>query len=162
MAGGAWEYMMSGIDDGTGSGKLASGRHNVYNSGFIGKITCPECNDNGVEVNHDITEVTEGIALPTDDRFYDIYDYSKSNSTFNRGKIGDATKEVGPFQNMKYLTISRNVGSWHDDDAVFPFSGVPWFTRGGEYYCGSNTGMFSFSNAYGAPSRDSFRLVLAF
>ena len=71
MSGGAWEYMMSGIDDnstGDGkTGKLSSGRHNVWNSGFNGKLTCPECNDNGV--NHEIIKITEGIALPTDERF---------------------------------------------------------------------------------------------
>ena len=45
MSGGAWEYMMSGMDDnstGDGkTGKLSSGRHNVWNSGFKGKLTCP-------------------------------------------------------------------------------------------------------------------------
>ena len=165
MSGGSNEYMMSGLDDnstGDGkTGKLSSGRHNVYNSGFKGKLTCPNCNDNGVEVNHDISEVTEGIDLPTDERYYDKYDYSTSSTTYSRGFLGDATKEMGPFQSMKYLTQSRNVGSWYNDEAWLVDSGDPWVIRGGGYSNGTGAGLFSFHIAYGYTySYVSFRLVL--
>ena len=167
MSGGAWEYMMSGMDDnstGDGkTGKLSSGRHNVYNSGFIGKLTCPSCNDTGIEVNHGISEVTEGIALPTDERFFDKYDYSTSSATYNRGFLGDATKEMGPFQTMKYKTQSRQVSSWYNDDAWLVYSGHPWVLRGGHYTYGNGTGLFDFLYGYGQANHyDSFRLVLAF
>ena len=167
MSGGAWEYMMSGMDDnstGDGkTGKLSSGRHNVYNSGFKGKLTCPQCTDSGVEVNHDILEVTEGIDLQSDSRFYDKYDYSSSSTTYNRGLLGDATKEIGPFQTMKYGTQSRNVGSWYNNEAWLISSGVPWGVRGGDYTYGIVAGMFNFGNANGRTSSGySFRLVLAF
>ena len=166
MSGGAWEYMMSGMDDnstGDGkTGKLSSGRHNVYNSGFKGKLTCPSCNGNGVEVNHDISEVTEGIDLPTDERYYDKYDYGTSNTTYSRGYLGDATKEMGPFQSMKYLTQSRNVGSWYNDEAWLVYFGGPWVVRGGNYPAGTGAGMFDFGSAYGSTGNNySFRLVLA-
>ncbi len=166
MSGGAWEYMMSGMDDnstGDGkTGKLSSGRHNVWNSGFIGKLTCPGCNDNGVEINHNITEVTEGITLPTDERYFDKYDYSTSNATYNRGFLGDATKEMGPFQTMKYLTQSRNIGSWYNDEAWLVSSGGPWRVRGGRCTIGTGAGLFNFSFADGSANGDgSFRLVLA-
>ena len=166
MSGGAWEYVMAGMDDnstGDGkTGKLSSGRHNVYNSGFKGKLTCPNCNDNGVEVNHEITEVTEGIALPTDERYFDKYDYSTSSTTYNRGFLGDATKEMGPFQSMKYLSQSRNVGSWYSDEAWLVYSGGPWVGRGGGYTFGAGDGLFYFSYAYGRTYGNySFRLVLA-
>ncbi len=167
MSGGAWEYMMSGMDDnstGDGkTGKLSAGRHNVYNSGFKGKLTCPECSENGIEVNHEITEVTEGIDLPTDERFFDKYDYSKSYITYNRGMLGDATKEMGPFQTMKYGTQSRNVGSWYGDESWFVNSYNPWFGRGGSYSIGTGAGLFHFEGGIGRAHGDrSFRLVLAF
>ncbi len=167
MSGGAWENMMSGMDDnstGDGhTGKLSSGRHNVWNSGFKGKLTCPECNDNGLEVNHSIIEVTEGIDLPTDERFYDKYDYSTSDTSYNRGKLGDATKEMGPFQSMKYLIQSRNVGSWYNDEAWIVYTARPWVQRGGIIDFGTGSGIFDLHTDYGSSSSyHSFRLVLAF
>ncbi len=167
MSGGAWEYMMAGMDDNSTSdghtGRLSSGRHNVYNSGFIGKLTCPSCNDTGVEVNHSILEVTEGIALPTDERYYDKYDYSTSVSTFNRGYLGDATKEMGPFQSMEYGNQTRNIGSWYNDEAWFISINFPWIRRGGGTVLGSGVGTFNFDHDYGhANDSYSFRLILAF
>ena len=164
MSGGAWEFVMSGMDDNsTGDGKtgnLSSGRHNVYNSGFKGKLTCPECHD-ADSVNPEITEVTDGINLPTDERYYDKYDYNISGTTYNRGFLGDATKEMGPFQTMKYGTQSRQVGSWYNDEAWLVYSGSPWVRRGGGYPYGTGAGMFYFDDAYGnAGSSISFRLVL--
>ncbi len=163
MSGGAWEYMMASMDDnstGDGkTGKLSSGRSNVYNSGFNGKLTCPECNDSGV--NHNITEVTGGIDLPTDERFYDKYDFGTSDTTYNRGILGDATKEMGPFQSIVYGTQLRNVGSWYDDDSWLVFSVDPWFRRGGDASMGTGSGLFSFYHYVGpANSNTSFRLVL--
>ncbi len=162
MSGGAWEYMMSGMDDNTGYGKLSAGRHSLYNSGFNGILTCPECNDNNVQINHNITEVTNGIDLPTDERFYDKYDYSTSSYTYNRGIFGDATKEMGPFQTIKYSTQTRYVSSWYDDEAWFIIAGLPWFRRGGNYTLGIGTGIFTIGHENGHGWADnSFRLVLA-
>ena len=162
MSGGAWEYMMSGLDDGTGSGKLSSGRNNIYNSGFKGKLTCPECNDNS-DVNNNILEVIAGIDLPKDERYYDKYDYNTSSTTYNRGFLGDATKEIGPFQTMKYLSQSRNVSSWYNDEAWLTSSGVPWVGRGGIFTYGTGAGIFNLDHAYGnSVSSHGYRLVLAF
>ncbi len=165
MAGGAWEYMMAGIDNnstGDGkTGKLSSGRNNIYNSGFNGKLTCPQCNDSGV--NHEMIEITDGIDLPTDERYFDKYDYSTSSTTYNRGIFGDATKEMGPFQSMKYGTQSRQLGSWYDDESWFVYSSNPWVVRGGLYSVGTGAGVFTFGYDSGhAISNHSFRLVLAF
>ncbi len=158
MSGGAWEYMMAGIDDnstGDGkTGKLASGRHNAYNSGFIGELTCPECNDSGVEIDHNITKLTEGIAMPTDERYYDKYDYSLNRNTYNRGFLGDATKEMGPFE---------NISSWYDDGATFVNNEYPWFGRGGNIFMGTSSGIFCFGDLYGNIYYEAgFRIVLAF
>ena len=165
-SGGAWEYMMGGLDDnrtGDGTtGKLSSGRNNVYNSGFIGKLTCSECNDVDVEVNHDILEVTEGINLPTDERYYDKYDYNINSVAYNKGFLGDASKEFGPFQIMQYGTQFRQVSSWHNDEAWLVDSGDPWVVRGGDFTNGTGAGVFNFHHASGsAYSFHSFRIVLA-
>ncbi len=167
MSGGAWEYTMAGMDDNsTGDGKtgnLSVGRHNVWNSGFNGKLTCPECNDNGIEINHEVTEVTGGIDLPRDERFFDKYDYSKSITTYNRGLLGDATKEMGPFHSMRYGTQTRYTSSWYDNESSFIYTVCPWFIRGGGINYGSGAGVFNFLFTAGdADSRYSFRLVLAF
>ncbi len=165
MSGGAWEHMMSGLDDNSTrdgkTGKLSSGRHNIYNSGFIGKLSCPKCTDNGVEVNHNILEVTEGIDLPTDEKYYDKYDYGTSNSTYNRGFLGDATKEMGPFQSIKNGTVARTVNSWYRGESYIVWNGSPWIVRGGSYIFGNGSDIFSFANAHGGINEDrGFRLVL--
>ncbi len=165
MSGGAWEYVMASIDDnstGDGkTGKLSVGRNNIYNSGFNGKLTCPECNDDGVD--HNITKLTNRINLPRDERFYDKYDYSTSNTTYNLGILGDATKEMGPFQSIVYGTQSRYVSSWYDDESSFVNSYSPWFERGGAYHSGSAGGVFAFGRDNGRVAGAlGFRLVLAF
>ena len=156
--------MMSGMDDnstGDGkTGKLASGRNSLNNSGFNGVLTCPSC-DEGVD--HNILEITEGIDLPTDERYYDKYDYSTSNTTYSRGILGDATKEMGPFQSMQYLTQFRNASSWYSDEAWFVYSGNPWVARGGVSTFGTGAGIFTFNHAHGISyAHYSFRLALAF
>ncbi len=165
MSGGAWEYMMSGMDDnstGDGhTGKLSSGRHNVYNSGFNGKLTCPECVAS--EVNHEITDITEGINLPTDKRYFDKYDFSISGATYNRGFLGDATKELGPFQSINYKNLSRQVSSYYNDEAWVVNANSPWVVRGHLYASGFGAGVLSFGNTHGSSDGGiSFRLVLAF
>ncbi len=159
MSGGTWEYTMTGIDDGTGSGKLSAGRNNLANSGFNGILTCPSC-ENG---NGSITTVTDGIDQPTDPRYYDIYKYDSSSTTYSRGILGDGTKEVGPFQIETYLTESRNVNSWYDDESWLINSTSPWAERGGGSNNGIGSGVFTFDcNTGAAIAYVTFRLVLAF
>ena len=135
---------------------LASGRTKDYNSGFNGKLFCPTCADNGAEV-------TEGINLPTDERFYDKYDYSVSSAPYSRGFLGDASKEMGPFQTMQFGTLSRQVGSWYSDEAWPVESGNQWVNRGGGYNRGIEAGIFGLNCGGGHTYSDiSFRLVLAF
>ena len=167
MSGGSWEYVMAGMDDNsTGDGKtgqLSSGRHNVYNSGFNGKLTCPECTNNNLVINHEIKEVTGGINLPTDERYYDKYDYMANNIMYYLGKLGDATKEMGPFQSIKYGDQLRNVSSWYEETCWFIHKGAPWLLRGGNYAHGSEAGQFNFIDSTGnAYNYSTFRLVLAF
>ena len=166
MSGGAWDYVMAGIDDnstGDGkTGKLSSGKNYIHNSGFNGKLTCPDCNDDGVEENYG-TEITNGIDLPTDTRYYDKYDNSLYCTTYNRGFLGDATKELGPFQNINYNNQIRPIGSWYNDEAWFIDLGAPWVLRGGDTNIGSGAGIFNFHFAAGVNSYSfAFRIVLSF
>ena len=68
---------------------------------------------------------------------------------------------MGPFNTEKYLTQTRQKGSWYADVAWFVFSSNPWFIRGTGYDHGSGAGVFAFSNSYGSvASHISFRVVL--
>ena len=152
MSGGSWEYMMSGMDDnstGDGyTGKLASGTDNTHNSGFNGLLTISG------------ETVSNGIDLPTDERYYNKYKYSTSDTTYSRGILGDATKEMGPFQT---LNDSINISSWHDDLISMSYTNLPGITRGCDYRYGTNAGIFAMGGNDGAADwYRSFRLVLAF
>ena len=104
--------------------------------------------------------------MPTDERFYDKYDYSTNGLKFSNGKLGDATKEIGPFYIM-YYGKDKNVmmydNSWYNEQSTFIFNGYPWIRRGGDYRLGVNSGIFNFHYNYVlSPETVSFRLVFAF
>ena len=70
---------------------------------------------------------------------------------------------MGTFQSVKYLTQSRNVGSWYSDEAWLVSLSNSWVRRGGDNTDGTGAGMFSFGHARGDTVNSlSFRLVLAF
>ncbi len=166
MSGGAWEYVMGGMDDnstGDGkTGKLASGRHNVWNSGFNGILTCPTCDTlEGKEPN--ITTVTEGIELPSDERYYDKYDFSYDATIYTKKILGDATGEMGPFQIISYNNKERIFNSWYNEEGALNQENSPWIERGGEYKDGIGAGIFSLGRDTGrAVSFHTYRLALAF
>ena len=167
MSGGTWEYVMAGMDDnstGDGTtGQLASGRHNIFNSGFNGILTCPTCTDNGVKPNQEITKILGKIPLPTDKRYFEKYNYHTDSSVYNRGFLGDSTKEIGPFEYIKYGSEYRKVSSWYNDEGWFVNSVLPWVIRGGAYSIGNGSGIFSFAAGSGGETDwISYRLVLAF
>ncbi len=152
MSGGSWEYVMGAMNDGTGKNKLAAGRDNLYNTGFNGTLTIPS---NG------ISTITDGIDLPRDERYYDIYEYGVSNATYTRGMLGDATKEMGPFESKNYATEYRNVSSWYEQEGWFVYSLDPWMLRGGETRAGIGCGVFAFTGGQGRPVEHiSFRIIL--
>ena len=89
-------------------------------------------------------------------KYYDSYTYNTSNTTYTRGRLGDATVEMAPFS-----SFNTNI-SWYSDYAYFPFSSNSWFERGGAQSNGTNAGAFDFStNNFGsAYNYDSFRVSL--
>ena len=68
------------------------------------------------------------ITLPK--RYYNIYDYGTTidgAAAYQRGKLGDATREV----------VSSNGNIWTNASAIFPSETFPWFSRGGTFSSGS-------------------------
>ena len=156
MSGGAWEYVMGIMVD--KNGKPMSGRNSKYNSGFNGTFGCPTCDSD----NSGLTELTTGIAFPSDTRYYDAYAYAENDETYNRRILGDATGEMGPFATATYGSQNRQIGSWYADEAWFVSPGNPWFDRGTYFNHGSVAGVFAFASTYGhANTTVSFRVVLS-
>ena len=87
-------------------------------------------------------------------KYYDSYAYSTTLSTHERGRLGDATKEV-------VKTLGTSLGGWYGDVSSFPHLARVWFIRGGYSTSGNSAGVFNFNNANGNPGYDiSFRVVL--
>ena len=95
-----------------------------------------------------------GFSSTPNAKYYDKYSYdASSNTTYTRGKLGDATKEMAP--------VSSSNNSWYSDYASFAYSSGPWFIRGGFYVNGANAGAFYFGGGIGdAYSFYSSRAVL--
>ena len=159
MSGGNWEYMMAVVSD--KNGNLVSGRNSKYNSGFNGIFGCPTCDSD----TSGLTELTTGIAYPTDTRYYDLYEYEYDLNTdiwydYTNGKLGDATKEIAA---TKSNSSSGNIGLWYTDYAGFPSMTYSWFLRGGNFYDGTAAGVLCFlRNRGNADGYFGSRVVLAF
>ena len=95
-----------------------------------------------------------GFSTAPDAKYYDKYSYdASSNTTYTRGKLGDATKEMAP--------VSSSNTSWYSDYASFPYSSYPWFLRGGYFDNGAGAGAFVFGYNNGrAVGNHSSRAVL--
>ena len=160
MNGGAWEYVMGVIEDALNSGIPASGRHNLYNSGFTGKLTCPTCDSTTSGVDASITAIT-GVSFP-ESKYYELYSYGTSNWEYSRGYLGDATLELNNFAYwMDADNNNRRHSGFHEDCAHFVYSSNPWFIRGGNWHSGATAGVFAFHHYNGNAGGDiSFRSVL--
>ena len=85
-------------------------------------------------------------------KYYDSYTYNDSNTTYTRGRLGDATVEMAP---------TGTNGNWYSDYAYFPSSFSPWLLRGSYYNSGTGAGVFEFEYGGGhAGSYYSFRTSL--
>ena len=154
MSGGAWEYVMGIMLD--QNGKPMSGRNSLYNSGFNGTFGCPICDSD----TSGLTSLTNGYDFP-DKKYYDTYAYATVDEQYQRRILGDATGEIGPFENKTYLTQTRQIGSWYAKLTYFVYSNSPWFGHGGAYYYGLDAGVFAFNSTSGhVHSAVSFRVVL--
>ena len=147
MSGGAWEFVMGVLLESTNTNPC-SGRFASYHSGFNG----PYCSASG--------NITDGVTDFPNQKYYDTYLYSTVESDSYRRILGDATGEMGPFDKN---SVSRQIGSWYEDDFAFVFSTWVWFRRGANYNYGTNAGVFAFGHVDGYSwASDSFRIVLTF
>ena len=96
-----------------------------------------------------------GFTTTPDAKYYDSYKYDTSNTSYARGKLGDATKET-------LATFGNPGGGWYSDYAFFPLATINWFFRGGYYDSGASAGVFYFDYSSGNYSRNvSARAVLS-
>ena len=125
-----------------------------------GTFGCPACDSD----TSGVTILTTGVAIPTDARYYDLYE---ANSTtlgdntwwvYTTGHLGDTIKEIAVSGDKNY-----DRGLWYSDVAGFPAVANPWVNRGGHFFDGGATGVFNFyrSGGNGGGTR-GFRVVLAF
>ena len=163
MAGGTAEYVMGVMQAGQDDATPASGSSSRYNSGFNGKYTCL------VQSCTTETELTNGQTWPSS-KYYDLYEYSISVEQYQSGKLGDGTKEFGPFSKVYYEKITtapgqysnnRRMSSYCWDYAWFIYSEHPWIIRGGLAVNGSETGLMAFGRDTGSNDYEmTFRVVL--
>ncbi len=149
MAGGAWEFTMGAMDS-LNSNFPTSGYSSSDNSGFNGAYA----DGSGIKTN--------GYEWP-DSKYYDLYQYSSSLYDYQRGIVGDATKELGPFYSITYdygQKHLRNISSWNGEDAELAYINEPWVVRGGYKGDGSATGVFAFASASGDVNIQTFRVIL--
>ena len=65
-------------------------------------------------------------------------------TAYNRGRLGDATSEVG----------TNAIRGWYDNYAYFPNSSNSWFHRGGGFSSSNNAGPFYFSYFSGTSNKN--------
>ena len=125
-AGGAWEYVAGGM-------KSTSGKDMVVSTtGF------------------DQTELNQ-IAITG--KYLDVYEYGTIMQDRNRGHLGDATIETGPFDGNE-----RN--AWYQDLAYFVFGEKSFFTRGDTIGIQDRAGIFSFASGVAGNVQDGTRIVI--
>ncbi len=98
-------------------------------------------------------------------KYYNQYSNEIENMAgqYKSGILGDATREMGPFQFVKDPDNStRRRSSWYYDVASTMYPSHPWQLRGGYWLAGNASGIFAFGTCQGSTDKGiSFRVVLA-
>ena len=110
--------------------------------------------------NSGLSESTELIEINA--RYFDNYKIvSGEVPRYIKRILGDATGELGPFQEISNATATTRLSSWYKQTSYFVYKQSPWFIRGGGYYDGIYGGIFKFGIGTGElMSVESFRIVL--
>ena len=111
-----------------------------------------------VDGNLGTSGFTEDPTLTYETKYFDKYNSTSTDKTYNYRILGDATGEVGPF----YLNDGLLKNNWWNEGSYFINSNYPWFDRGGCYSDSYLAGQFGFSADVGE-NYDfvSFRMILA-
>ena len=98
-----------------------------------------------------------------DAKYFDVYETANTITDYDKMILGDATGEVGPFDNYKDGDgSSRWHSRWYDDLGYFAFSSSPWFRRSDGNGEGYHAGQFFFASHTGeGRGGDAFRITLA-
>ncbi len=154
MSGGVWEYVMGVIVD--EEGNPISGRNSLHNSGFNGTFSCPTCDGD----TSNFLELTDGYNWPSQ-KYYEKYIYNTSTSYNQRRILGDATGEMGPFNNSSFMSQTVQISSWYIARGGFIWVNNPWFIRGGNLSDGTGADIFAFDGEYGSVHNYiGFRIIL--
>ena len=97
-----------------------------------------------------------------DTKYFDVYNSSSTTTTLKNRILGDATGEMGPFdQFIDGDQVSRYHSSWYNDYSSFVSSNTSWVGRSGHYADGILSGTFYLSSYSGeAMVRAGFRIIL--
>ena len=129
----------------TVTGMLASTTQNIYgvydmSGGAWESIMSSIVTSNGDFYNSDAGFTS--TKLP-DSKYYEKYTYDSITTTFSRGKLGDATKEV-------LVNLDTTTSGWYNDSSYLPTTNSSWFARSQNYDVGQNAGIFVFGRTGGA------------
>ena len=94
-----------------------------------------------------------GFSSMPEDKYYDKYTGTSSESDFTKYHLGDATKET-------LKTKSTGGYSWYGDYSYSVYSYNTWVERGGHYNSGTTAGLFYFGIVGTYLDDYSFRVVL--
>ncbi len=97
-----------------------------------------------------------------DSKYFDVYDELNNGTSYNYRILGDATGEMGPFENYTDDDgKNRFHNSWYKSLSIFINPSYSWIIRGTSYSHGILAGQFSFNTADGIThSNVSSRIVL--
>ena len=112
--------------------------------------------------SHTFNKANSGFTGTLDDKYYDeLYDTDTWGRYDDRGKLGDATREV-------HDTNLASFGGWFWDQNDFPYQSsstynYPWFVRGGDYKNqNAGAGLYAYQQYDGSAREDTtFRIVLS-
>ena len=114
-----------------------------------------EADGNNLFVSKSEFDQTELNQIGSEGKYLDVYEHGTEETDYSRGKLGDATIEMGPFAN--------NQGSWYRDYARFisQTQWNSWFGRGVTVVDQEKAGVTSFHAMVGWPSANrTFRIVI--
>ena len=136
MSGGSYEYVMGVFAN--SDGQLWSGYSGTSNSGFTGLVGTSGTSYTGTEF--------------PDSKYYDVYKASSGTT------ISALTACNG---GVCYGHGLSETNRWYNDTAAFVSANYPWFQRGGNYFDGSDAGVFDgVKNDGGANDFVGFRSSL--
>ena len=130
-------------------GMLASTTQNIYGVYDMSGGSWEFIMGNMVNSSGNFYSSNAGFIQSPVPKYYDSYTYNTSTITYQRGKLGDSTKEI-------LKSFGSDIGSWYLDFSRFPYSSTSWFIRGGYYDYADRSGVFNFHNDSSGPINSSY------